>query len=115
MCSLMVVFGQTTPILVGMIDAIRMTKSGDRIEIFSLGTCPRPPGDIFDAKDMHRGPLGWKFGGEVVMTALDAQRFAYDNMADMLAEHLDRDCSYSAFSPRRLTGREYAIFGFGRD
>ena len=85
------------PILVGMIDAIRMTKSGDRIEIFSLGTCPRPPGDIFDAKDMHRGPLGWKFGGEVVMTALDAQRFAYDNMADMLAEHLDRDCSIVHF------------------
>ena len=85
------------PILVGMIDAIRMTKSGDRIEIFSLGTCPRPPGDIFDAEDMHRGPLGWKFGGEVVMTALDAQRFAYDNMADMLADHLDRDCSIVHF------------------
>ena len=85
------------PILVGMIDAIRMTKPGDRIEIFSLGTCPRPPGNAFDAEDMHRGPLGWKFGAEVVMTALDAQRFAYDNMADMLAEHLNRDCAIVHF------------------
>lgn len=85
------------PILVGMIDALRMTKPSDRIEIFSLGTCPRPPGDIFDAEDMHRGPIGWKFGAEVVMTALDAQRFAYDNMADMLAEHVDRDCSIVHF------------------
>ena len=93
------------PILVGMIDAIRMTESGDRIEIFSLGTCPRPAGDIFDAKDMHRGPLGWKFGGEVVMTALDAQRFAYDNMADMLAEHLDRDCSIVHFPQEDLPAK----------
>ena len=85
------------PILVGMIDAIQMTKPGDRIEIFSLGTYPRPPGDIFDAGDMHRGPVGWKFGGEVVMTALDAQGFAYDNMADMLAKHVKRDCSIVHF------------------
>ena len=85
------------PILVGMIDAIQMTEPGDRIEIFSLSTCPRPPGDIFDAEDMHRGPVGWKFGGEVVMTALDAQRFAYKNMADMLAKHVDRDCSIVHF------------------
>ena len=90
------------PILVGMIDAIRMTEPFDRIEIFSLGTRPRPPGDIFDAEDMHRGPGGWKFGAEVVMTALDAQRFAYKNMADMLAEHLNRDCSIVHFPQEDL-------------
>ncbi|PCJ61084.1 MAG: patatin [Rhodospirillaceae bacterium] len=85
------------PVLVGMIDALQMTEPGDRIEIFSLGTCPPPAGDIFDADDMHRGLGDWKFGGEAAVIALDAQAFAYDNMAGMLAGHLDRDCHVVRF------------------
>ncbi len=85
------------PVLVGMIDALQMTDPGDRIEIFSLGTCPRPAGDIFDADDMHRGLGERKFGGEAAVIALDAQEFAYDNMAGMLARHVDRDCHVVRF------------------
>jgi len=85
------------PVLVGMIDALQMTELGDRIEIFSLGTCPRPAGDIFDADDMHRGLGEWKFGGEAAAIALDAQEFAYDNMAGMLAKHVNRDCQIVRF------------------
>ena len=80
------------PVLVGMIDALQMTNGGDRIEIFSLGTCPRPAGDIFEAADMHRGLGQWKFGGEAAVVSLDAQEFAYDNVAGMLAKHVKRDC-----------------------
>ena len=80
------------PVLVGMIDALQMTNAGDRIEIFSLGTCPRPAGDVFDAGHMHRGLGQWKFGGEATSVSLDAQEFAYDNMAMMLAKHVKRDC-----------------------
>ncbi|MGF1456276.1 MAG: CBASS cGAMP-activated phospholipase [Alphaproteobacteria bacterium] len=85
------------PVLVGMIDALQMTGPGDRIEIFSLGTCPRPAGDIFGPEDMHRGLGQWKFGGEAAAVSLDAQEFAYDNMAGMLAKHVDRDCRVVRF------------------
>ena len=80
------------PVLVGMIDALQMTNVGDRIEIFSLGTCPRPSGDVFGADHMHRGLAQWKFGGEAAAVSLDAQQFAYDKMAMMLAKHVKRDC-----------------------
>lgn len=85
------------PVLVGLIDALQMTGPGDRIEIFSLGACPRPSGDIFEAGDMDRGLGEWKFGGEAVVLALDAQEFAYDNMAGMLAKHVERDCHVVRF------------------
>lgn len=85
------------PVLVGLIDALQMTKPGDRIEIFSLGTCPRPAGDILELDDMDRGLPGWKFGGEAASISIDAQEFAYDNMASMLAKHVDRECRIVRF------------------
>ena len=80
------------PVLVAMIDALRMSKPGDRIDIFSLGTSPRPPGGIYSDDDAHRGFFKWKFGGEAATVSLDSQTFAYDKMARMLAQHVDRDC-----------------------
>ena len=85
------------PVLVGMTDALRMTKPGDRIEIFSLGNCPRPAGNIFGPEDMHRGLHQWKFGAEAAVVSLDAQEFAYDNMAAMLASHIARECRMVRF------------------
>ena len=93
------------PVLVGMIDALQMASEGDRIEIFSLGTCPRPTGDIFDADDMHRGLGQWKFGGEAAVVSLDAQEFAYDNMAEILAKHVKRDCIVVHFPRGRLPAK----------
>lgn len=87
------------PVLVGLIDALRMTESGDSIEIYSLGTCPRPAGEVglgLD-RDIHRGLAGWKFGGEAAVLALDAQESAYDDMARMLIQHVDRDCRIVRF------------------
>ena len=34
------------PVLVGLIEAVELTKPRDRIEIFCLGTCPRPEGGV---------------------------------------------------------------------
>lgn len=87
------------PVLVGLIDALRMTASGDRIEIYSLGTCPRPAGEaaLGLEDDIHRGLAGWKFGGEAAVLALDAQESAYDHMARMLIQHVDRDCRIVRF------------------
>ena len=80
------------PILVSMIEALQMTKEGDRIEIFSVGTCRRPPGNVFDINDMNCGFKQWKFGAGIVEVALNAQEAAYENMAKMLAQHVKRDC-----------------------
>ena len=85
------------PVLVGMIDALQMTEQGDRIEIFSLGTCQRPPGSILGPDDMHRGLGEWKFGGEAMVVSLDAQQFAYDEIAKLLSKHVDRDCRIVRF------------------
>lgn len=85
------------PVLVGMIDALQMTAENDQIEIFSLGTCRRPAGDVFGSDEMHRGLAQWKFGGEAAAVSLDAQEFAYDNMAAMIAAHLKRVCTVVRF------------------
>ena len=85
------------PILVAMIDALRMTKPGDRIEIFSLGTCPRPAGDILGPDDMHRDFSQWKFGTEAAAVSFDAQDFAYGHMAAMLTGHIKRECKIVSF------------------
>lgn len=41
------------PVLVGLIDALEMTEKGDHIEIFCLGTCPRPGGTLIEIGRAH--------------------------------------------------------------
>jgi Patatin-like phospholipase len=85
------------PVLVGLIDALRMTKTGDRIEIYCLGTCPRPAGEMVGRNKVHRSLRDWKFGGDVATLAIDAQEAAYDHMAKMLSLHVSRDCRIVRF------------------
>ena len=86
-----------SPVLVGLIDALEMTSPGDGIEIFCLGTCPRPEGELVGSNDLDRGLREWQFGGGVVGLALSAQEFAFDHMARMIAHHVDRDCQIVRF------------------
>ena len=88
------------PVLVGLIDALEIANPGQSIEIFCLGTCPRPAGDDIKNVTLDRGLVEWRFGGEAAKLAIDAQEFAYDNMARMLARHVDRQCSIVRF-PRQ--------------
>lgn len=85
------------PVLVGLTEALKMTIPGSQIEIFSLGTGPRPPGDSLDSKQMNRGLWEWKLGGEAAVLALDSQEFAFDNMARMIIQHVNRDCKIFRF------------------
>ena len=85
------------PVLVGLIDALGMTKPGDRVEIFCLGTCPLPQGELIGSDGLDRGLSGWQFGGRVVTLALSAQEFAFDNMARMIGHYVDRDCQIVRF------------------
>ena len=85
------------PVLVSLIDALGMTAPGDRIELFCLGTCPRPEGELIGHDGLDRGLGEWRFGGGVVTLALSAQEFAFDNMARMIGHHVDRDCQIVRF------------------
>jgi hypothetical protein len=85
------------PVLVGLIDALEMTKPGQAIEIFCLGTCSRPAGEQVDKLRVHRGLVQWKFGADAAGLSIDAQEFAYDNMARMIARHVDRKCEVVRF------------------
>lgn len=73
------------PIMVGLVDALTIAASDRPIEIFSLGTCPRPEGDHLDAESAHRSMLDWSLGADVAPLSISAQEFAFDHMARLLA------------------------------
>ncbi len=73
------------PIMVGLVDALTIAAPYRPIEIFSLGTCPRPEGDHLDAESAHRSILDWSLGADVAPLSISAQEFAFDNMARLLA------------------------------
>ena len=73
------------PIMVGLVDALTIAAPDRPIEVFSLGTCPRPEGDHFDAASAHRSMLDWSLGADVAPLSISAQEFAFDHMARLLA------------------------------
>lgn len=73
------------PIMVGLVDALTIAAPERPIEIFSLGTCPRPEGDYVDAESAHRSMLDWRLGADVAPLSISAQEFAFDHMARLLA------------------------------
>lgn len=85
------------PILISLIEALRITNPDQNIEIFCLGTCPRPEGETIEEEDIDRGIKEWGFGGGVVSLALDAQQYAFRNMARMLLRGLDREITITDF------------------
>jgi hypothetical protein len=88
------------PVLVGLIDALGMTTPDDEIEIYCMGTCPRPSGELISRDDLNRGLAQWHFGGDVAVLAMDAQEFAYDNIARLLSPHLKRRSCHIMRFPR---------------
>ena len=85
------------PVLVALIDALEVTRPGDRIEIYCLGTCPPPTGDQIPKDQANWGYKQWRFGADVPNVAISAQQYAYDNMARMLAKHVDREARILRF------------------
>lgn len=79
------------PIMVGFTDALANAAPNQSIEIFSLGTCPRPEGEHIPANKVHRSMLGWRLGADVAPLSIAAQEFAYDNMARLIANAIS-DC-----------------------
>lgn len=78
------------PVLVALIDALLAAPDHAPIEIFCLGTCSRPEGELVRREDVHRGMLGWWLGAKVAPLSITAQEFAFDHMARMLANILSK-------------------------
>lgn len=76
------------PILVGLIDALLSAPKGQSIEIFSLGTCSRPEGELVQPEQAHRSMMGWRLGADVAPLSISAQEFAFDHMARLLSNKL---------------------------
>ncbi|GJD76525.1 CBASS cGAMP-activated phospholipase [Methylobacterium goesingense] len=90
------------PVLVGLIDALDMTRPGQEIEVFCLGTCPTPAGERIGSNELDRGLLEWRFGGKAAELSIDAQQFAYDHMAMKIARHVGRRCSIIRFPSQKV-------------
>lgn len=98
-----------SPVLVGLTDALEMTNIGDTIEIYCLGTCPRPEGTPLTKKAVHMGLGDWNFGAKVPTVANSAQEFAYFHMARMLAKHVQRELKIVQF-PRGTISQQLMPF-----
>ena len=85
------------PVLVAMIEALELTEPGDDVEVLCLGTIPPPPGGAVGARQVNRGPFGWRFGGRVAPLSISAQGSAFDHMAQKLMDHLDRNYTIARF------------------
>jgi uncharacterized protein len=85
------------PVLVALVDALAMTEPGQQIEVLSLGTCPRPEGEVIAPDDTAWSLSKWKFGGRAAQVSIAAQEFAFDQMARMLARHVARPCAVIRF------------------
>lgn len=79
-----------SPIMVALTDALIAARDDQPIEIYSLGTCPRPEGEHVAGDKVHRSIMGWSLGADVAPLSISAQEFAYDNMARLLAGQLSK-------------------------
>ncbi len=91
------------PVLVGLIDALKMAQPDQTIEIFCLGTCSLPTGDVISKDSLHRGLFDWKFGADAATLSISTQEFAFDNMARMLSKHVNNQCEIIRFPRESVT------------
>lgn len=93
------------PVLVALVEALRMcTDSEEDIEIFCLGSCGKPEGEVIAKDSVHRGLTEWKFGGEAAKVSIAAQEYAFDEVTRMLLPHLKRKARIVRFPSSKIPG-----------
>lgn len=87
-----------TPVLVALVDALQLAMSGDRLEIYCVGTSPVAAGEsIRDERATHRSAFAWRFGADAANLAVTAQQYAFPEMARLLSTHVRVDCKVIKF------------------
>lgn len=93
------------PVVVALLEALRMLGDRDEdIEIFALGSCGKPEGEVIAPDKLHRGLLGWKFGGEAAKVSIAAQEFAFDMIVNLLRPHLKKHVRIIRFPSQKIPG-----------
>jgi len=93
------------PVLVTLAEALRFVGNSDEeIEIFSLGTCGKPEGEIIARDARHRGLLQWKFGGGAAAVSIAAQEYSFDAIARFLQPHLKNKVRFVRFPAEKIPG-----------
>jgi len=76
-----------SPVMVGLIDALKIANEDQKLELYGLGTCKRPAGQRIEKHKVHRGLIDWGFGGKAAELSIDAQDEISWQMARMLSPH----------------------------
>jgi len=93
------------PVLVALVEALQMTSETDEdIEIFSLGSCGKPEGEIIPREKRHRSLTEWKLGGGAAAVSIAAQEFAFDMIATFLCPHLKKKVRLIRFPSEKIPG-----------
>lgn len=82
------------PVLVALVEALRMTVPGQRIELYCLGTCRRPAGELVNKERVDWGLFEWAFGSKAAELSIDVQEFVFDHIARLICPHLNRDACH---------------------
>jgi patatin-like phospholipase/acyl hydrolase len=80
------------PVLVGLIEALRLTEPEQAIEIISIGTSAVPAGSVLSASELNRGLAQWRVGAEALSLSMNAQASGAHHIAQLLAEQMGRLC-----------------------
>jgi hypothetical protein len=93
------------PVLVALAEALHMTNgSDDDIEIFCLGSCGKPEGEIIPREKRHRSLVEWKLGGGAAGVSIAAQEFAFDRLAGFLCPYLNKKVNIIRFPSEKIPG-----------
>lgn len=79
------------PILVGLVESLKIAEENQPIEIISVGTCAPPAGGLITKR--NRGLWDWKIGIESLSLSLDAQAAGHTFIAQLISQHLQCECN----------------------
>jgi hypothetical protein len=103
------------PVLVGLIEALHMTKGKRAVEIVSVGTCGQPTGGPLDRTE--RGLFHWTAGIGILDMSMSAQVSGFGFMANLLAQGLREtglDVRILRLKENPASPEEYSAMGLDR-
>ena len=99
------------PVLVGLVEALRVVERGRPIRVLSVGTCCPPVGRVVD-----RGRWGlaqWQVGITALEMSLDAQSAGHNHMAQFIARCLP-DCAVTRLPDAPVSAQHSSVIGLDR-
>lgn len=93
------------PVIVALVEALQMSHDDEEeIEIFCLGSCGKPEGQIITKDSVHRGLKEWKFGGMAAGVSVAAQEYAFDMIGSKLIPFLKKKIRIVRFPTNTIPG-----------